>query len=363
MGNYDNTNAGADTIDLYSRVKLRALKKKVGTVANDVFAAEDDETVTTRSRKHSCRIRRGVFSENVAAQLEALNSKVSVGGETSPYYTRNNKNKQTNQQFADVQDFDFSDYLSDEGTTIEMLDALRKESPRSSSNKRLDIGDLVWGRVKSYPWWPGQIFDEVQASPLVRSYKREGGILVSFYGDYTYAWLSPKEIVPFDINFYENLKQTNNGVFLTSVREAIAEIKRRVALGLVCHCQKNSNLQPMMMEGNSIKLIQKAREDFHPLEIIYFLKHLALSPVKNVKKNLYWIKIVANISAYRNAVVKEFDETCAQDIQEQHKSLKCPAGISKENQNASQGINKSFFAVMLIIPFVFNPLVNLSRKA
>lgn len=341
MGNYGNTKAGgADTVDLYSKVKLRASNKKVGTVANDVFAAEDDEEAAiTRSRKHSCRIRRGAFSENVAAQLETLNRNVSVVVETNPYYTRSSKNKRMNQQFFNVQDFDLSDYHSDEGTTIEMLDALRKESPRSSSIKRLDIGDLVWGRVKSYPWWPGQVFDEVQASPLVRSDKKEGSILISFYGDYTYAWLSPKEIVPFDINFCENLKQTDDATFLKGVKEAIAEIKRRVALGLVCHCQKNSTLQPhMMMEGNSIKLIQKAREDFHPHEIVYFLKHLALSPMKNVKKNVYWIKTVANISAHRKAVVKEFDETFALDIQEQHKSLECPAGISKENQNASQGI-------------------------
>lgn len=321
MGNYDNTNADVDTADLYSGVKLRASKKKAGTVANDVFAAEDGETASTRSRKYSCGIRLGVFSENVAAQLETLNRNIAIAGETNPYYyTKSNKNNRMNQQFPDVQDFDISDLLSD-GTAIEMLDALRKESPKSSSNKRFDIGDLVWGRVKSYPWWPGQIFDEVQASPSVKSDKKEGHILVSFYGDYTYAWLSPKEIVPFDINFYDNLKQTNGRAFLTGVKEAMAEIKRRVALGLACHCRKDSNLQAMMMEGNSIKLIQKAREDFRPQDIIYFLKHLALSPRKNVKKNLYWIKTVANISVYRKAVVKEFDETCAQDFKEQHKSL------------------------------------------
>ena len=92
------------------------------------------------------------------------------------------------------------------------------------------------------------------------------------------------------------------------------------------------------MEGGSAKQIQKARENFHPQEIIYFLKQVALSPRKNVKQNPYWIKNVAYIFAYQKAVVKEFDETYAQEFKAQHKSLECPTRIIKENHEASRGI-------------------------
>jgi hypothetical protein len=128
-------------------------------------------------------------------------------------------------------------------------------------------------------------------------------------------------------------------MFLTAVEEAIAEIKRRVALGLVCHCQNNSNLQPMMMEGNSIKQIQKARGNFCPQERTCFLNQFALNPRKNVKQNPYWIRTVAYIFAYRRAVINKFDKTYDQDFSAQHKSPECPTRIIKVNQKTFRGID------------------------
>jgi hypothetical protein len=31
---------------------------------------------------------------------------------------------------------------------------------------RFQVADLVWGKVKSHPWWPGEIFDPTDASEL-----------------------------------------------------------------------------------------------------------------------------------------------------------------------------------------------------
>ncbi|KAJ6305908.1 hypothetical protein OIU78_021274 [Salix suchowensis] len=37
-----------------------------------------------------------------------------------------------------------------------------------------EVGDMVWGKVKSHPWWPGHIFNEAFASSSVRRTRREG---------------------------------------------------------------------------------------------------------------------------------------------------------------------------------------------
>lgn len=44
----------------------------------------------------------------------------------------------------------------------------------------------MWGKVKSHPWWPGQIFDEALALPTVSETKRKG-----HFGDNTFGWFSP----------------------------------------------------------------------------------------------------------------------------------------------------------------------------
>ncbi|CAI9778717.1 unnamed protein product [Fraxinus pennsylvanica] len=45
------------------------------------------------------------------------------------------------------------------------------------------VGDMVWGKVKSHPWWPGFIHNEAFATPSVRRTKHEGHVLVAFFGD------------------------------------------------------------------------------------------------------------------------------------------------------------------------------------
>lgn len=36
-----------------------------------------------------------------------------------------------------------------------------------------EVGDMVWGKVKSHPWWPGHIFNEAFASSSVRRTRRD----------------------------------------------------------------------------------------------------------------------------------------------------------------------------------------------
>ncbi|TKY52241.1 DNA mismatch repair protein Msh6 [Spatholobus suberectus] len=59
-----------------------------------------------------------------------------------------------------------------------------------------EVGDMVWGKVKSHPWWPGHVYNEAFASAAVRRTKREGHVLVAFFGDSSYGWFEPSELIP-----------------------------------------------------------------------------------------------------------------------------------------------------------------------
>jgi DNA (cytosine-5)-methyltransferase 3A len=66
-----------------------------------------------------------------------------------------------------------------------------------------EVGDLVWGKVKSHPWWLGHIFNEAFASSQVRWTRREGHALVAFFGDRSYGWFDPTKLILFDPHFAE----------------------------------------------------------------------------------------------------------------------------------------------------------------
>jgi DNA (cytosine-5)-methyltransferase 3A len=94
----------------------------------------------------------------------------------------------------------------------------------------------IWcgGKVRLYPWWPGQIFDEAFAVPSVVKTKKERHVLVAFFGDSSYGWFNPKNLIPFDPHYAEKSTKTNEQAFLSAVEDAENEACRRAALGLAC---------------------------------------------------------------------------------------------------------------------------------
>lgn len=189
-----------------------------------------------------------------------------------------------------------------------------------------EMGDMVWGKVKSHPWWPGHIFSEAFATPSVRRSKREGHILVAFYGDSSYGWFDPDELVHFEPTFAEKSVQTNVKNFIKAVEEGVDEVSRRSALGLVCHCRKKYRLRAASVNGffvvdfsdlernctYSASQIKKARERFQPKETLDFVRKLALKPRTKVREDLNFVKKKATALAYRKAVFEEDDPTYAE---------------------------------------------------
>ncbi|PSS19653.1 PWWP domain-containing protein [Actinidia chinensis var. chinensis] len=187
-----------------------------------------------------------------------------------------------------------------------------------------EIGDMIWGKVKSHPWWPGHIYNEAFASPSVRRSKRAGHVLVAFFGDSSYGWFEPDELIPFDANFAEKSKQTNLRNFVNAVEEAVDEVSRRRGLGLACRCRNPYNFRATNVQGYfavdvdnyelggvySVRQIRKARDSFQPRDTVAFVKQLALMPRGDW--SIDFISNKATVLAYRKAVFEEFDVTYAQ---------------------------------------------------
>ncbi|KAM1406444.1 hypothetical protein ACFXTH_001114 [Malus domestica] len=103
-------------------------------------------------------------------------------------------------------------------------------------NHVFSASDLVWGKVKSHPWWPGQIFDYTVASEKAMKYHKKDCFLVAYFGDRTFAWNEPSSLRPFRSYFSQSEKQGNSEALQNAVNCALEEVSRRVGLGLACSC-------------------------------------------------------------------------------------------------------------------------------
>ncbi|KAL8545588.1 hypothetical protein ACS0TY_005646 [Phlomoides rotata] len=206
-----------------------------------------------------------------------------------------------------------------------MLSAFDEFASREKKDEGFKIGDMVWAKVKSHPMWPGFLYNEAFATPSVRRGKHKGHVLVAFFGDGSYGWFQPTELVPFEENFAEKSKQTTSRSFLNAVEEAMDELSRRSSLGLACRCRNEFNFWPSTVEGYySVDVgdpepgvydssqISKARDSFRTRDMLSFIQQVALEPRNEQLCTVDFIQNKAIVLAYRKTQFEEFDETFAQ---------------------------------------------------
>ncbi|XP_061965163.1 PWWP domain-containing protein 5 [Populus nigra] len=154
----------------------------------------------------------------------------------------------------------------------------------ASKEVGLSVGDLVWGKVRSHPWWPGQVFGRSDASKKAKKYFKKNCYLIAYFGDQTFAWNEVSKIKPFRCNFSLLEKQSNLEDFHDAVHCALDEVSRRVEFGLACPCMPGySKIKTQIIVNPGIRE-ESCRRDggdsfsnaacFEPPKLIEYVKEL-----------------------------------------------------------------------------------------
>ena len=94
-----------------------------------------------------------------------------------------------------------------------ILKEKEKEVNDEEKEGEYKVSDLVWAKVRNFPWWPGQIFDPSSATDIARKHSNKKGFLVAYFGDQTFAWNEKSKIKPFRKNFSKMQKQSGSKKF------------------------------------------------------------------------------------------------------------------------------------------------------
>ncbi|KAK4756790.1 hypothetical protein SAY87_006917 [Trapa incisa] len=199
----------------------------------------------------------------------------------------------SNAEMADFQEVDGAEL--DEENGLKQGDTLKVGVQASyqlppDKEGEFSILDLVWGKVRSHPWWPGQIFDPSDASEKAVQYQKKDSFLVAFFGDQTFAWNEAHLLKPFRTHFSVAEKQVSSEAFQNAVDCALEEVSRRVELGLACSCTPKGaieNIEFQVVENAGIKEESSKKEGvgeyfhatcFEPDKLIDYIKELAQLP-------------------------------------------------------------------------------------
>ncbi|KAH7299997.1 hypothetical protein KP509_24G040200 [Ceratopteris richardii] len=185
-----------------------------------------------------------------------------------------------------------------------------KEEANSDAMK-FSVGDLVWAKVKSHPWWPGQIFDAQDASAAAKKKQKPDRLLVAFFGDGTYGWLQESQLIPFIPNFADKVKQSPAKRFCKAVAGALDEVCKRTELGLRClHSSEeiyslnvfpDSNLG--VRRGVRIRChqdIEVSKSKFQPTKVLKFIQAAACCPIYPLSSGLEYSEVLGHVYGFRS---------------------------------------------------------------
>lgn len=179
-----------------------------------VVEAIDSLESGKQSRKKNECVDRGSFDENresLNGKLSEINSSLSKVGDNHAIKGEGEVNA------TEEDDDDDDDDIGDE-------------------DQEYHVGDFVWGKIRSFPWWPGQIYDPSDASDYAVKLKQKDRILVAYFGDGSFSWCNPSQLKPFVDNFEEMFTRSNSKSFVNAVQKALDEISRLVESEMTCSC-------------------------------------------------------------------------------------------------------------------------------
>ncbi|GAB2235731.1 hypothetical protein Drorol1_Dr00026170 [Drosera rotundifolia] len=150
--------------------------------------------------------------------------------------------------------------------------------------------DLVWGKVKSHPWWPGQIYEPWDASEIAKKHFKPNSYLVAYFGDHSFGWNEEAKLKPFWPHFAQMAKQSTAGGFLNALDGAFTEAYRRVEFAMSCRCIDEGmykRIRTQIVKCDGIREESSVREggdrfftasSFEPVKFVPYIKALALLP-------------------------------------------------------------------------------------
>ncbi|CAN8270042.1 unnamed protein product [Cochlearia groenlandica] len=180
-------------------------------------------------------------------------------------------------------------------------------------HEKLLLGsDLVWAKVRSHPWWPGQVFDASAATDKATKHFKKGSFLVTYFGDCTFAWNDASRVKPFRQHFSQFAKQSSLPDFVDAIGFALEEVSRRIEFGLACSCiseavyekiKAQNIINPGIREdSSSIDGGDKVSGAvfFEPTNLVEYVKRLACSPSYDATDELQFVSQRAKLLAFNH---------------------------------------------------------------
>ncbi|XP_014241212.2 PWWP domain-containing protein 2A-like [Cimex lectularius] len=155
-------------------------------------ANQEDQQLQYRKHRHKVKHKKKHKSEKNDEEIKekCLKQKLSINLKrvSSTSYEKRNDGSDSSLSSEEIPDFPSS---------TPVVGSENVESCKTDNGTTFAVGDVVWGKMHGFPWWPGKVLNI-----LIRTDKMSWDAHVSWYGTPTSSMMPCEQLSPF-LQFFE----------------------------------------------------------------------------------------------------------------------------------------------------------------
>ncbi|KAK6639281.1 hypothetical protein RUM43_007553 [Polyplax serrata] len=177
-------------------------------VISNITDVKEDETIRDQCLK-----------QKLSISLKRLNANAYMRCDSSSSGSKSPSNSDASDDHSDtVPDFPGNPLMV-------RIPAQTINSCQMSDGRSMAVGDVVWGKIHGFPWWPGKVLS------ITKSLKDDGLCTtpqahVAWYGSSTSSLMSCDQLNPFLETFQIRYNKKKRGPYKEAIRQATTEAKR-----------------------------------------------------------------------------------------------------------------------------------------
>ncbi|KAF2315910.1 hypothetical protein GH714_040705 [Hevea brasiliensis] len=140
---------------------------------------------------------------------------------------------------------------------------------------------ISYGLKPKISWWPGKIYDPLDAREYAVENEQRNCLLVGYLGISYIAWCLPSQLKPFHENFEQMAGQNKARSFLGAVEKAVDEFGKCLKSEMTCPCilkkfwQSSSNVEARGVSLLGSRFGEFSSSVFEPAKFLAQIKNLA----------------------------------------------------------------------------------------
>ena len=156
-----------------------------------------------------------------------------------------------------------------------------------SDGRVMNCGDIVWGKIHGFPWWPGRIVT------ITESVKDSGVVIaqmahISWFGSSTMSYMDCRELYPFLEYYKSRYNKKKKGPYKVAIKQATMAAQSLVADGSLEGCKSPlSESDDSMTDNNSEDLDNfDELQDMEDLQSLQSLDKENMNSVDNLSHEM-----------------------------------------------------------------------------